>query len=64
MIAPRRRCDRIKELRQARKLTQEELARRRDVGADAVREWERGKRTPTIDMAATLADALECRPMN
>lgn len=51
---------RIRELRVARGLTQEQLARKIDVGLDAVRKWERGKRTPMLDMAAKLADALEC----
>jgi putative transcriptional regulator len=51
---------RIRELRLARDLTQEQLARMIDVGVDAVRKWERGKRTPMLDMAARLAAALEC----
>jgi transcriptional regulator with XRE-family HTH domain len=51
---------RIRELRLARGLTQEQLARQIDVGLDAVRKWERGKRTPMLDMAVKLADALEC----
>jgi transcriptional regulator with XRE-family HTH domain len=51
---------RLRELRLARGLTQEQLARQIDVGLDAVRKWERGKRTPMLDMAAKLADALEC----
>ena len=36
------------------------MARMIDVGVDAVRKWERGKRTPMLDMAAQLARALEC----
>jgi transcriptional regulator with XRE-family HTH domain len=51
---------RLRELRLARGLTQEQLARKIDVGLDAVRKWERGKRTPMLDLAAKLADALEC----
>lgn len=51
---------RLRELRLARGLTQEQLARKIDVGLDAVRKWERGRRTPMLDMAAKLADALEC----
>jgi transcriptional regulator with XRE-family HTH domain len=50
---------RLKELRQARNLTQEKLARMVDVGLDAIRKWERGDRTPRLDMAERLADALE-----
>jgi len=49
---------RLKELRQARELTQEKLARLVDVGLDAIRKWERGDRTPGFDMAVRLADAL------
>jgi transcriptional regulator with XRE-family HTH domain len=41
-------------------LTQEALARAADVGSDAVRKWERGKRTPLLDMAVRLADVLGC----
>jgi transcriptional regulator with XRE-family HTH domain len=51
---------RLRELRLARGLTQEQLARKIDVGLDAVRKWERGKRTPMLDMAKKLAEALEC----
>jgi transcriptional regulator with XRE-family HTH domain len=51
---------RLKELRTARGMTQEALARAAGVGNDAVRNWERGRRTPMLDMAVKLADALEC----
>jgi transcriptional regulator with XRE-family HTH domain len=51
---------RLHELRQAAGLTQEKLARKADVGTDAVRNWEKGRRTPGLDMAIKLADALEC----
>jgi transcriptional regulator with XRE-family HTH domain len=51
---------RLYELRQAAGLTQEALARKADVGTDAVRNWEKGRRTPGLDMAVKLADALEC----
>jgi transcriptional regulator with XRE-family HTH domain len=49
---------RLLELRRAAGLTQEQLARASDVGVDAVRKWERGKRTPMLDMAVRLAEAL------
>jgi transcriptional regulator with XRE-family HTH domain len=49
---------RLKDLRLRAGLTQEALARRADVGNDAVRNWERGRRTPGLDMAVKLADAL------
>src|SRR5262249_10252851 len=51
---------RLKELRERAGLTQEALARAADVGTDAVRKWERGKRTPMLDRAARLADVLGC----
>jgi transcriptional regulator with XRE-family HTH domain len=51
---------RLKELRLRAGLTQEALARAAGVANDAVRKWERGKRTPLLDMAAKLADALGC----
>ena len=50
--------ERLAELRRRAQLTQEGLARAAGVGTDAVRKWERGKRTPSFDMAAKLADAL------
>jgi transcriptional regulator with XRE-family HTH domain len=49
---------RLTELRRRAGLTQEGLARAAGVGTDAVRKWERGKRTPSFDMATRLADAL------
>ena len=51
---------RLYELRRAAGLSQEKLARLADVGTDAVRSWEKGRRTPGLDMAVKLADALEC----
>jgi transcriptional regulator with XRE-family HTH domain len=50
---------RLSELRRRAGLTQEALARRADVGTDAVRNWEKGRRTPGLDMAVKLADALD-----
>jgi transcriptional regulator with XRE-family HTH domain len=51
---------RLRELRRRAGLTQEALARRIDVSGDTVRKWERGKRTPILDTAARLCDALGC----
>jgi transcriptional regulator with XRE-family HTH domain len=51
---------RLKELRLRAGLTQEALARAADVGSDAVRKWETGRRTPMLDMASRLADVLGC----
>ena len=50
---------RLYELRSRRGLTQVGLARKADVTTAAVRNWEKGKRTPSFDMAIKLADALE-----
>jgi putative transcriptional regulator len=49
---------RFRELRERRGLSQEGLARLVDVGREAVRLWEKGKRTPELDTAARLAGAL------
>jgi transcriptional regulator with XRE-family HTH domain len=49
---------RLAELRRAAGLSQEALARKADVGTDAVRKWERGKRTPSLKMAIKLAATL------
>jgi len=51
---------RLRELRLRAGLTQEELARQIEVGVDAIRKWEKGKRTPLLDRAAKLAVALGC----
>ena len=50
---------RLYELRTREGLTQEGLARKADVTTGAVRNWEKGKRTPSFEMAIRLADALE-----
>jgi transcriptional regulator with XRE-family HTH domain len=50
--------ERIGELRRRVGLSQEKLARALGVGRDAVSLWERGKRTPMLDTAAKLAEAL------
>jgi transcriptional regulator with XRE-family HTH domain len=49
----------LSELRRRAGLTQEGLARAAGVGTDAVRKWERGKRTPSFEMATKLAEALD-----
>ena len=46
---------RFLELRKRAGLTQEELAREAGVTLSAVRQWERGKRTPMLDTAVRLA---------
>jgi transcriptional regulator with XRE-family HTH domain len=50
---------RLYELRSRKGLTQEGLARKADVTTSAVRNWEKGKRTPSLEMAVRLADALD-----
>ncbi len=49
----------IRKLRQARKLTQEELAERSDLSVDAVRRIERGAFSPSLDTLRKLCNGLE-----
>ena len=49
----------IKSLREAKKLTQEELAERIHVSAKAVSKWETGKGFPDISLLEPLAKALD-----
>jgi transcriptional regulator with XRE-family HTH domain len=51
---------RIRELRKAKGLTQEQLARDVGVVVKAVYMWERGTRTPHLETACRLADVLGC----
>ena len=48
----------IKSLREAKRLTQEELAERIHVSAKAVSKWETGKGFPDISLLEPLAEAL------
>lgn len=48
----------IKRLREARRMTQAELARKLDVGDKAVSKWETGKGLPDISLLEPLAAAL------
>lgn len=50
---------RIKEVRQMRGFSQEELAERMDVNAKYLSSVERGRENPTLDLLARLARALE-----
>jgi DNA-binding XRE family transcriptional regulator len=50
---------RLVELRRARGLTQEKLARAAGITVDAVRKWEAAKRSPSFEMAIRLANALD-----
>jgi transcriptional regulator with XRE-family HTH domain len=49
---------RLAELRRRAGLTQEGLARASGVGTDAIRKYERGRRTPLFDQAIKLAQAM------
>ena len=50
---------RLKRLREAVGLTQQDLAEQAEVSLSAVRQWERGDRTPNLEVACRLADALD-----
>lgn len=49
---------RLRELRQARGLTQRQLAERAVLSVFTLRDYEQGKSAPTLPVAAALADAL------
>jgi len=49
---------RLKELREAAKLTQQQLADKAGVSQRAVSHWEQGLREPSWSNAKSLADAL------
>jgi transcriptional regulator with XRE-family HTH domain len=50
----------IRELRAARGLTQQQLANLVDVTVTAVSMWENGVRVPYLETASRLADVLGC----
>lgn len=50
---------RIKELRAARNMSQEQLAERAGVNVTYLSSVERGKENPTLDMLEKIADALK-----
>lgn len=52
-------ADKLKELRKARKITQEDLAERLDISRSKVSSWETNKRDMTITDAVNLADYYE-----
>lgn len=51
---------RLQTLRLARGLSQSQLAKVAGVPLGTLQGWERGRRTPLLDAAAKLADALGC----
>ena len=50
----------IKEIREKKGLTQLELANKLGTTYQVISDYERNKRTPSIERAMQLADALEC----
>jgi transcriptional regulator with XRE-family HTH domain len=50
--------DLLRQARQARGLTQGELAARAGTSQEQVSRWESGKRSPTVDQLARLLDVL------
>jgi XRE family transcriptional regulator, regulator of sulfur utilization len=52
--------ERLQRLRQAKGLSQSQLARAAGVPAGTLKNWEQGRRTMLIDAAMKVADALEC----
>ena len=54
--------EKIKELRSAKKMTQEALAQNLNVTVSAVSQWESGKTMPDISMLVPLAICFLCLP--
>lgn len=52
---------RIRELREARQMTVEDLAERAGVTVNNLYAWESHRRVPSIDVLAKLAKALGCK---
>lgn len=53
------RSDRLRQLREARQFTQEELAERAGLKLRMIQRYEAGESQPTIDAASSLATALD-----
>ena len=51
---------RIRELRKAQKLSQQELATKLGVDRSSVAKWETGAHTPRTDKLRKLAEVLNC----
>jgi transcriptional regulator with XRE-family HTH domain len=49
---------RFKQLREAAGLSQSQLARAAEVPLGSLQQWEQGRRTPLLDAAARIAEAL------
>ena len=54
--------DRIREIRQARGITQSELARRVGLATVTIRQYENGSREPRLDTIKQIAAALDVQP--
>ena len=54
--------ERLKALRQARGLTQEELAKRIGVTKQTISNWENGNITPALDVLITLVEFFRTTP--
>jgi transcriptional regulator with XRE-family HTH domain len=52
--------ERLQRIRQARGLSQSQLARAAGIPVGSLRNWERDRREPLLGAAAKLADALGC----
>lgn len=55
-------AEKIRELRQKRHLTQEELSNRLGVDRTLVVKWETGVSTPRLAIISKLASELRCKP--
>jgi len=52
--------DKIKKLRQKKKLTQKELAKKLYISDKAVSSWEANRTEPSLDLIVSLSDILDC----
>ena len=53
-------CERLKELRIEKQLSQKELAEKISTGQSSISAWERGEREPLAHQLIDLAFALDC----
>lgn len=51
---------RIRELRKAKKLSQQELAARLNIDRSTIAKWETGTNSPRTDKLRQLAEVLDC----
>jgi len=52
--------NKIRELREAKGLSQREFAEKMDYSTDMISNWERGKNIPSKSSIDRIADTLEC----